>query len=657
MESDNRGTPQTPPNKFTGALQAWSQIDLPNLQKKLDEQGLEIKEEQKSSLLSRKNLAAKTKEFKKLPDDEKLDSLKSLLKLYQNEIDSLTTKRSNVEKYFFSFYRVMAEAPNPRPLLEASLASVISSSEAETLKKEISDLKDELARRADYDQLKQRMLESEQKAAETLGAKLTAKDDEYKALIDEKESNWQEKEKGLRDQLDSAKNTIEELRTSKEVTELQLNSQSSNAVPADSAAVLAELEMATRDAEFSKKRSIELENRNENLRRELSMLKSKFEDGDFQKENTKKIFDLESENARALATLNQLRNKLQDAQTDQKDKSELYERQINQLTVEVRGLKTKLEETNDYDELKQELHILRQLEFGTDDAEDDESKEFDSLLMQRNKALTKELADIRSQHDGLVEKIHHLEQGLEKTNNELQQAHSHNRKLEKDLQEAVEAHRFNDNASMISGVSRFTTMTRGTANGGEESQSILPIVTKQRDRFRDRCTELEEELRKQTAIISEYKRQVHQLKKDNEELYERTRYLASNGTSTSGRRVFQPKPNMDLENNPYRQSYESKLHPIEQFRMQEQERISSRLSPAERLFISLTRAVLATRVTRMLFLIYCVGLHCVVMIVTIYAMSLNTTMLPEVGLNSSTGGVANGISGSPDVHVNMAAAP
>ena len=59
----------------------------------------------------------------------------------------------------------------------------------------------------------------------------------------------------------------------------------------------------------------------------------------------------------------------------------------------------------------------------------------------------------------------------------------------------------------------------------------------------------------------------------------------------------------------------------------------------------------------MLFLIYCVGLHCVVMIVTIYAMSLNTTMLPEVGLNSSTGGVANGILGSPDVHVNMAAAP
>lgn len=650
MEPDNG---QPPSNKFSSALQAWAEIDLPSLQRKLDEQGIQIKDEQKLSLLSRKNLAGKTKEFKKLPDEDKLKSLNPLLKLYQNEIDSLTTKRSNVEKHFFNFYRVMAEAPNPRPLLEASLELAISLAEAEAYKKEISDLKDELARRADYDQLKQRMLKSEQKAAETLSAKLAAKDEEYSALIDEKESNWSQKEKGLRDQLASAKTTIEELRTSKEVTELQLSSQVSSAVPADLAAVLAELEMATRDAEFSTKRSIELENRNEQLRRELSMVKSKIDDNDAQKENRKRIFELESENSRALATLGQLRNKLQSAQSDQKDKGDHYERQIGQLTAEVRNLKTKLEETNDYDELKQELHILRQLEFGTDEQNDSDSNEVDSLLMQRNKALTSELADIRLQHDGLVSKIGELEHTIKSTEVELNNAYAHNRRLEADLQNAVESHRFNDTASMISGVSKFTTMTRGTS-GNEESQSILPIITKQRDRFRDRCTELEEEYRKLTAVINEYKRQVTQLKKDNEDLYERTRYLASTSTASTGRRVFQPKPNMDLESNPYRQSYESKLHPIEQFRMQEQERISSRLSPAERLFISLTRAVLATRATRMLFLIYCVGLHCVVMFVTIYAMGLNTKMVPEVGLNASTGGIASGQVGSPDQHVNMA---
>lgn len=143
-------------------------------------------------------------------------------------------------------------------------------------------------------------------------------------------------------------------------------------------------------------------------------------------------------------------------------------------------------------------------------------------------------------------------------------------------------------------------------------------------------------------------------------MYERTRYLASfqtpgtrNLTTTSsGRKLLNPRPNVDLESNPYQKSYESKLHPIEQFRMREQERINSRLSPIERLFISLTRAVLATRTTRMLFFAYCLGLHVIVMFITIYAMNLQTALIPEVGLNTSTGGVAsNQVSGG----VNQAA--
>lgn len=49
---------------FGNALQTWVEIDLPSLQKKLDEQGIELKEDQKASLLSRKNLASKTKSLK-----------------------------------------------------------------------------------------------------------------------------------------------------------------------------------------------------------------------------------------------------------------------------------------------------------------------------------------------------------------------------------------------------------------------------------------------------------------------------------------------------------------------------------------------------------------------------------------------------------------
>lgn len=682
-----KGKSQTS-GSFNSALQTWTQIDLPSLQKKLDVQGLELKDEQANSLLRRKNLATKTKEFRKLEDPDKLDQIKGLLKLYQNEIDSLTNKKKDVEGYFFGFYRLIAEAPDPRPLLELSLDAVVASTESESLRKEVSKLNEELSKKADYDQLKQRLLRNEQKSAELLSSKLHAKEEEFKALIDEKESNWLEKEKQHENTIQQIKAKMEELRTSKEVTELQLNShnkQLGSSENSSSASVLAELDMASRDAESAKKRVFELEKRNEELRRELSISKSDVERKNLKEEYAKKVSELEGENALLVANLDQYRKKLENISKDNASKTDSFNREISQLTQEIKSVKHKLERTSDYDEIKHELYLIRQIEFGQDeegdegqeDPDNNNRRQIDSLLIQRNKALTKELADFRSQHDDLTSRINALDEELTKANDELTKAQELNDRLENDLaalQDSTGGQKLNDNMSMISGVSRITSgrpkngsiaslSTVGSSPGSGDASSILPIITKQRDRFRDRNNELEEDLRKQSTIVSDLKRQMNSLKNDNEELYERTRYLASfkssnaNGSTdansfssrTSNRRLLQPKPNsIDLERNPYQETYESRLHPIEQFRVREQERISSKLSPIERLFISLTRAILATRTTRMLFMIYCFGLHCVVMFITIYAMGLSTRMMPEVGLNTSTGGVASGMVGSPD---------
>lgn len=683
---DIAGKSQTS-SSFSSALQTWTQIDLPSLQKKLDTQGLELKDDQENSLLRRKTLATKTKEFRKLEDSDKLDQIKGLLKLYQNEIDSLTNKKKDVEGYFFGFYRLLAEAPDPRPLLELSLDAVIASSETESLKKEVSKLNEELSKKADYDQLKQRLLRNEQKSAELLSSKLHAKEEEFKALIDEKQSNWLEKEKNYEKQMHEFKAKMDELRTSKEVTELQLtshNKQLGSTEINSSASALAELEIVSRDAESAKKRVFELEKRNEELRRELSRSKSDVERKNLKEEYEKKVSELEGENALLIANLDQHRKKLDGITKENSNKTDSFNREISQLTQEIKNCKEKLEKTSDYDEIKRELYLIRQIEFGTDedgvdsDETDNNRKQIDSLLIQRNKVLTQELADFRSQHDGLTNRINHLDSELSRANEELIKAQELNQRLENDLAGVQDGQKFNDNMSMISGVSKITSgrpkngsivslNAIGSATG--DASSILPIITKQRDRFRDRNNELEDDLKKQYNIVSDLKRQMNSLKKDNEELYERTRYLASfnNGSNsgstetqsfssrTSNRRLLQPKPNsIDLERNPYQETYESKLHPIEQFRVREQERISSKLSPIERLFISLTRAILATRTTRMLFMVYCFGLHCVVMFITIYAMGLSTRMIPEVGMNHSTGGVANGIAGSPDSPGNLA---
>lgn len=655
--------------RFAEAIQAWTEIDLSNVQKKLDAQGIQLKSEQRESLASRKQLASRTKEFKKLPDEEKLAHIKPLLKEYQNEIDDLTAKQKQVESFFFGFYRLIAEAPDPKPLLELSITAVAELAESSSLKQEIARLNDELAKRADYDVLKQRLLLNEQASAELLSSRLKSQDEQFRSMLDEKESNFNKKLKQNDDLIASYKNTINEMKTSMEVTALQLNSQSkqlqsdSLGSAAASSTLMAELDMAYRDAELSKKRVLELEQRNESLRRDLSSASSNSAAEYTRQEFQKKVAHLESENALLVANLDQLKSKIASITKENDTRTQQLQREAQNSAQEITHLKERLEKTSDYDEVKHELHLLRQIEFG-DDHDDDESStnNIDSFLIQKNKAMSSELASYRSQHEEMLSQISSLQAQVTAAAEEHTRLQQLNEKLENDLADIKDSHGllFNDNASLISGMSKMTRVTNRTSvgsNASGEDSSILPIITKQRDRFRDRNKELEDEVKRTVMQLNDLKRQNRSLKTDNENLYEKTRYMAAlknpsdNTTSSSGesrKRLFVPKANTlaDLEDNPYRAQYESKLHPIEQFRMDEQRRISSRLSPVERIFIFITRSILATRATRMLFMAYCVFLHVLVMFTTIHSVSLTTKMIPEVGLNHSTGGVAGVDSGS-----------
>lgn len=635
--------PGKPSNVFETALQAWTEIDLQNLQRKLDKQGLELKTEQKLSLASRKELATRTKGFKKLDDEAKLADMKPLLKMYQNEIDLLTTKQKKVETFFFEFYRVVAEAPDPKPLLELSLDAVLELNEAAALKQETARLNEELAKKADYDVLKQRLLRNEQKAAELLSSRLKAKEDEWRAIVDEKESNWSTLQKQHDSQIAAYKATIEELRTSNEVTELQLSSQNKQLGHSTaSASVLAELDMVTRDADLWKKRVYELEKRNEQLRRDLSISQNDTEKESAAEEHARKLAEYEGENALLVASLNQKRAELETVTQKKDAKAQLLAREVQQATLEISRLKLKLEKTADYDELMHEVQLLRHIEFGEGDIDADErlQKDIDSLLIARNKAMTRELAEHRSRNEETTGSIQSLQAELASVTQELTRVQKLNSKLENDLANVNDIP-FNDTASMRSGISRATRKTSGSA---VDETSILPIITKQRDRFRDKNKELEDDLRKLYNSVNELKRQIKSLKTDNEELYEKTRYIAllksqEKASSMNSRKLLTPRANVSDLENPYQTTYESKLHPIEQFRQREQERINSRLSPVERLFIFVTRSILATRMTRMLFLAYCLFLHFVVMFTTVHLVHLNTRMIPEVGLNHSTGGV------------------
>ncbi|QPG72963.1 hypothetical protein FOA43_000267 [Brettanomyces nanus] len=705
---------------FDKALESWSIIDLPGLQKQLDKYALEFQDYQKQSLLDRKHLASKTKSFKKLPSEEKVNEIKPLLKSYQKEIDDLAKKNKNVDNAFFQFYRVIVEAPDPKSLLQMSLDAVSSMPELEKVKEENRQLEEKLLGFADYEQIKANNAKLEEELIKAGISKVKAKDDEWQVILEEKQKNWDEEKKDYQRNVDVLKKQIEDMKINEEMMKLKIDNKnkalreldedyeageevenwkeskyvevedgnastslSSSANVQQRAASNIEIQILNRDVESLKLRIMELEKRNEELRREASLAKSGTANEKTIQAIKKRTSELESENSVLTARLEHERQVVDRLTANITAVNDTNDKNVQRLMTELDWLKNYKSQTRDYDEIKKELEVLRQIEFGDEDdvrqKEDqdpasvtsDASSGVDSAIVQRNKKLNKEVIEYRSENEDLHKKYDELSSQLKDSVDQLKESRQINEKLENDLENLDSSASAAGNKdrwetmSMISSIasspmgdngkiSPATSIARGLGgnagagimdpNRSLQDSSILPIITQQRDRFRMKNKELEEEAKKQFGKIVDLKREVRTLKSDNKDLYERIRFMEYHQATLKGADQVDTGSIDDVENR-YKESYETQLHPIEKFRRMESKRISSRLSPFERVFIQVTKLILSTKYTRWLFAFYCLGLHFLVLILTVSLMANTTSsMLPAKSIVSgSTGGIANGV--------------
>lgn len=625
---------QSSSTPFERALKVWSEIGLSDLQKTLDDEGVEIVEKQKASVVGRKELAGRTKEFKKLDDSEKLTEVKGLLKMYQGEIDSLTSRCKYAENCFMKLYKLLAEAPDPKPLLEASIDSVMSASESSRLATENARLNELVSKTADYDNIKSKLMKVEMQSIESAQAKVKAKESEMTALMDEKERAWKLREDELTKQ-------IEELKANNQVTQAQLNTNSN--APADAGGRIAELELVERDLERANSRVLEMEKRNLELRGQLEEAKSETKDAEEKMELEKRISDLEGENVVLAAKIESSRKNLDQVKAENSKKVQALERDLSWKTEEGSNLKQKLAKQEDYEEIKQELDILKSIEFQEETVTDSTNESLEKKLLGRNKKLNNDLTALRVSNGELQTQIEQHKQKITTLEKELQESRDLNHKLESDISQLREASGdVSGIASSISGSRSGRVSPTTSIIGGGDSQpppsssrsndkTILPIITQQRDRFRQRNHELEQELSSSWQQLTSLRKELETLKKDNLDLYEKNRYVSTYKRNNA---------NTDVEDR-YRSVYEEGLSPFQQFRGKETERAISRMGPLERVTYSFTKAVLANRLSRNLFLIYCIGLHLLIMAIMIHGVGHSPTT-PEFP-GEATGGIADSV--------------
>jgi homeobox protein cut-like len=651
-------------NKFQQAVAAWRTLDLSNLVSNLDVAASELVSHQRDSLLKRKDLAQKTKDFKKLDDAAKLLDFKDLLKSYQGYVDVLTTHNKTISLAFMQAYTPLSEAPDPYPLLDASIDSLVTveevvpklESENERLQRQVNKLNDQLEE-------SEKQLEEERNKRQSFegsqNLRIKEVEESWSAVLKEKEGNWAAKEQSLEEKVESQDRILKELKASYEVSQRLERTGEETPDTGRNAATAAELELANSELERTTARLAEIESRNEQLRVELAHSASQSSGRSTAIEDEPAYLRLRSENSSLLRRIDNARYDKETETSALETKLRSLEREANTLKADRESLQTRVQKWSDYDEVKRELEMLRSIEFAAVDEVDLDGAEVPHSHgnADKSKKLSNELTDLRVSNNELQKALDELQEDFSTANADLEKAQNLNASLENDLQRTQQEASNAFETMSVAGTytSRFPKSAYGSKRGGGTSPTssiiggfdpnsasgsplrpgeamggssgILPMVTAQRDRFKKKIGELEQELQKQYQTVSTLRSEVSSLQKDNLNLYEKTRYVSTYNRptaqpSTSGS-AYGANPNPStiqvsqdtssgLSLDRYRSTYESNISPFAAFRGRESARALKRMSLPERAVFQITRLVLQTRTSRNLFAMYCLALHLLV---------------------------------------------
>ncbi|EFQ26120.1 hypothetical protein CGRA01v4_14585 [Colletotrichum graminicola] len=656
-------------NKFQHAISAWRTIDYTNLISNLDNTASEIVTYQRDSTVQRKELAQKTKEFRKLDDSTKLVEIKGLLKAYQTFIDLLTNHSKSINSAFLQAYTSLSDAPDPYPLLEASVESMLVSEDTlPKLTEENQHLQQSVAKLTTQLEDTESKLQTESAAKKELESTLDSRVKEVEAswvaVLDEKKDNWAAKERTLEEKVENQERLLTEIKASYEVNQRLGKTDDVNTEAQAGHVTSAEIEMLHSDLDRTSARLAEVEARNEQLRLELAQAKTSVtSQAPTSLEDDPGYMRMRSENSSLIRKLDAARVEKEGIKRDLDSRLRGLEREVGLLKDERDNLKAKVQKWSDYEDVKQELEVLKSIEFSTGD--DDDVKEavesasetksqgdtLEKLLLARNKKLSDELTILRVSHQDLQTKLSDLQEEMSRTNMELEKSQQLNERLENDLAtlQSETSNAFPSGASVAGTFTRYAPSVAPGRRGGRISPTssiisgidprmsggepmgggsgILPMITAQRDRFKKRITELETELSNTHRTVSQLRQEVSALQKDNLNLYEKTRYVSTynragpSATSSSAAYSSNPNPstvsiggsgNPGITMDRYRKAYESNISPFAAFRGRESARAYKRMSFPERVVYSVTRMVLASRTSRNLFAAYCVALHLLV---------------------------------------------
>ncbi|XP_011620336.1 protein CASP isoform X2 [Amborella trichopoda] len=639
------------------AVLIWKMIfirdfDLEKERSGLDEQGLKIAENQETSQKNRRKLAESTRDFKKASADEKLSLFNSLLKGYQEEVDNLTKRAKFGENAFLNIYQKLFEAPDPFPAL-ASISeqdSKLSELEAENrkMKHELEEFRTEAAhlrnQQATVRRLEERNRQLEQQMEEKVKEIVEMK---QRSLAEENQKTLdllEERQRLLLDQLHKEKASVSNMQKLHELGQKQLFDFSARSEE-ERAAKQTEVNLLMDEVERAQARLLSLEREKELLRAQLQATNQEDEKKKSETLNTSSLEISLNAKEKIISDLHMELHNMETALSNEREQHLLETKRLKTLLmdkdIELGEIKKELQgrpTAKQVEDLRKQVKILQAVGYNSIEAEDwevatsgEELSKLESLLLDKNRKMEHELTQLKvklSEKTSAVEAAEAKEDELLAKVNEQQRLIT---KLEDDILKGCgsmdQKSRSDDWDLQEVGVSDMLE-NAGQKQGSpdQEQNSMLQVICSQRDRFRKRLRETEEELRQLREKVSVVNVELEKSKSDNVKLYEKIRFVQDYNKERPVSRGWK-KRSEDIESgfgsdveSKYKKLYEDDINPFAAFSKKEKEQRYKELGIRDKITLSSGRFLLGNKYARTFIFFYSIGLHLLVF-TSLYRMS------------------------------------
>ncbi|XP_044477720.1 protein CASP-like [Mangifera indica] len=624
----------------------WKEFDLEKEKSVLDEQGLRVAENQENSQKNRRKLAENTRDFKKASPEEKLSLFNSLLKGYQEEVDNLTKRAKFGENAFLNIYQKLYEAPDPYPALASIAEQDLKISELESenrkMKVELEEFRTEAThlknQQATIRRLEERNRQLEQQMEEKVKEIVEIK---QRSLAEENQKTLEvlkEREQSLQDQLRQAKESVSTMQKLHELAQSQLfevRAQSEE----ERAAKQSEVNLLMDEVERAQTRLLSLEREKGVLR---SQLQSANEETDSRKSELDSNSFLENSLSAKEKIISELNIELHNIETILSNEREQHVNEIKKLHAKLNeqgaaleGMKKELQARPTdklVEDLRKKVKILQAVGYNSIEAEDweaatngEEMSKMESLLLDKNRKMEHELTQLKvklSEKSSLIETAEGKIAELTAKVNEQQKLIQ---KLEDDILKGSSSRDRKGNL--------FDEWDLSEGGGTDLSEkvdqdqsSMLKVICNQRDRFRARLRETEEEIRQLKEKIGALTAELEKSKADNVKLYGKIRYVQDYNLEKvvsrgSKKPVEDPESGFtsDTESK-YKKIYEDDINPFAAFSKKERDQRYKELGIRDRITLSSGRFLLGNKYARTFAFFYTIGLH-ILVFTCLYRMS------------------------------------